>query len=253
MFSVIIPTYKEEKYIGRLLESIKKQHLQPSEIIVADRLSGDRTREIAKSFGCKIVEGGTIPVARNAGAKAAKEEILVFLDADCTLPAQDFFNKVIGQFTYKDVDVATCFTRDIYEKKAFPVPTQGVLNGIRFVNLITSKLFGKILGEAGAFIICKKKVLEELGWFKTEMKTMEDTDFFRRALVAGKKYTVIGKFVATSNRRYSKRGPISFLKIIGLTAATLLAYAFGAKVFKSLKKKYDKQTGEVGGGENPKI
>jgi glycosyltransferase involved in cell wall biosynthesis len=36
MLSVIIPTYNEEKYLGRLLRLIKDQSSQPKEIIVAD-------------------------------------------------------------------------------------------------------------------------------------------------------------------------------------------------------------------------
>jgi len=61
MFSVIIPSLNEEKYLGRLLDSIQQQHLKPAEIIIADAHSKDRTREIARKYGCKIVDGEGIP------------------------------------------------------------------------------------------------------------------------------------------------------------------------------------------------
>jgi len=67
MISIIIPTYREEKYIGRLLESVRKQKVKGKsggigiEVIVADRKSGDKTRKIAKKYGCKVVEGATVP------------------------------------------------------------------------------------------------------------------------------------------------------------------------------------------------
>ncbi|MEN6592532.1 MAG: glycosyltransferase family A protein, partial [Methanobacterium sp.] len=56
--SIIIPTYNEEEYLPYLLESIKRQDFTDYEVIVADAHSTDKTREIAKSFGAKIVDGG---------------------------------------------------------------------------------------------------------------------------------------------------------------------------------------------------
>ena len=59
MLSIIIPTLNEEKYLPLLLEAIKKQKVDGNlEIIVADAGSQDRTIEIARDFGCKIVPGG---------------------------------------------------------------------------------------------------------------------------------------------------------------------------------------------------
>ncbi len=73
MISIIIPTLNEEKYLPKLLRSIKEQDFKEElEIIVADANSEDKTREIAKKFSCKIVEGGLPAKARNEGAKIAK-------------------------------------------------------------------------------------------------------------------------------------------------------------------------------------
>ncbi len=84
--SIIIPAKNEEKYLPRLLESIKKQTTQPYEIIVADAGSTDRTVEVAKKYGAKVIKGGIPQVGRNNGAKQAKTDIIVFLDADVILP-----------------------------------------------------------------------------------------------------------------------------------------------------------------------
>jgi glycosyltransferase involved in cell wall biosynthesis len=56
--SVIIPTRNEEDFLPRLLDGIVRQSQRPSEVIVADNHSSDRTREIAKEYGCIIVPGG---------------------------------------------------------------------------------------------------------------------------------------------------------------------------------------------------
>ena len=73
MLSIIIPTLNEEKLLSLLLKEIKKQNFLDYEIIVADANSGDKTVEIAKSFGCKIVKGGLPPKGRNEGAKSLGE------------------------------------------------------------------------------------------------------------------------------------------------------------------------------------
>ncbi len=95
LISIIIPTKNEEKYLPQLLESIKKQTVQPYEIIVADAGSTDRTVEIAKKYGAKVVKGGLPGVGRNNGARAAKGDIFVFLDADTVLPKKSFLGDLV--------------------------------------------------------------------------------------------------------------------------------------------------------------
>ena len=46
MLSIIIPTLNEEKYLPKLLESIKKQDFTRYEIIVADADSIDKTKHV---------------------------------------------------------------------------------------------------------------------------------------------------------------------------------------------------------------
>ena len=70
--SIIIPTYNEEEYLHKLLDSIKSQSFSDYEIIVADANSKDNTREIAISYGCKVVNGGLPAIGRNNGAKVAE-------------------------------------------------------------------------------------------------------------------------------------------------------------------------------------
>ena len=82
MLSVIIPTYNEENYLGVLLECLKNQTFRDFEVIVADADSKDKTREIAKKTDTKIVKGGRQAFGRNNGAKSARGDILVFMDAD---------------------------------------------------------------------------------------------------------------------------------------------------------------------------
>jgi glycosyltransferase involved in cell wall biosynthesis len=100
MLSIIIPSYNEEKYLPKLLKSIKKQDFKDYEIIVADNNSKDNTRQIALSYGAQIVDGGRPATARNNGVKVAKGDYLLFLDADTILP-QHCLSKALNQFNKK--------------------------------------------------------------------------------------------------------------------------------------------------------
>ncbi len=88
LVSVIIPTYNEEKDIVQCLESIEKQTYKHIEILIVDDGSTDKTREIVQQYKRVrlIPQAHQGPgAARNLGAKNAKGEILVLIDADMVL------------------------------------------------------------------------------------------------------------------------------------------------------------------------
>ena len=100
MLSIVIPTLNEEKYLPRLLDSIKNQDFYDYEIIVSDAESSDKTIEIAKKYGAKTLVYTTTkhPSAqRNEGAKIAKGELLLFLDADVVL-TPGFLTSALKEF-----------------------------------------------------------------------------------------------------------------------------------------------------------
>ena len=95
-FSIIIPAYNEARLLPRLLDSIKiaADHYgrENIEVIVADNLSDDQTREVAESKGSRIatVTKRRIAAARNGGAMIASGEILCFIDADSAIHPETF-------------------------------------------------------------------------------------------------------------------------------------------------------------------
>lgn len=88
LVTVIIPVYNEEKDIEECLESIQKQTYAPIETVIVDDGSTDRTLELAKRYRnvhiLKQKHQGP-GAARNLGAKKARGEILVLIDADMVL------------------------------------------------------------------------------------------------------------------------------------------------------------------------
>lgn len=87
LVSIIIPVFNEEKNIGRLLKSIKKQTYKKIETIVVDDGSKDSTVAVSKKFTNKVFirKHAERSVQRNFGASKAKGKYLVFLDADMEL------------------------------------------------------------------------------------------------------------------------------------------------------------------------
>ena len=107
--SIIIPTKNEEKYLPRLLQSLKNQTVQPLEIIVADAKSEDLTVKIARDFGAKIVKGGRPAVGRNSGAKIARGDIFMFIDADIVLEDEKTLENAYKEFEERQSDVSEVY------------------------------------------------------------------------------------------------------------------------------------------------
>lgn len=86
--SVVVPTLNEERMITACLESIGEHG--DVEVVISDGGSRDRTLEVARTArpGVRVVEG---PAGRGGqlarGAAAARGGTLLFLHADCRLPA----------------------------------------------------------------------------------------------------------------------------------------------------------------------
>ena len=96
--SVVIPAHNEQAYLPRLLDTVdvareryrRGRHLV--EVVVADNASTDRTSEIARSRGCRVVEvqERRIATVRNRGAAAADGWLLAFIDADMRIHPETF-------------------------------------------------------------------------------------------------------------------------------------------------------------------
>lgn len=106
--SVVVPTYNEEDYIEGCLKALQNQTKKPFEIIVVDNNSTDRTSEIAKSYGAKVVKEKKKGVifARNKGFDSAKGDIIARCDAD-SRPTPQWIEKIIYNFRNRPIDALT--------------------------------------------------------------------------------------------------------------------------------------------------
>ena len=84
--SIIVPTKNSAETLLACLTSIKNQTYPNIEYIVVDNYSSDTTQDIAKNNEAHlIIAGNERSSQRNAGAKYAKGEFLVFIDSDMEL------------------------------------------------------------------------------------------------------------------------------------------------------------------------
>ena len=86
--SVAIATFNEERNIAKCLESVKDW---VDEIIVVDGSSTDKTREIARQFGAKVIKTTNKPIFhinKNIAINACHGDWILQLDADEIVPPE---------------------------------------------------------------------------------------------------------------------------------------------------------------------
>jgi len=202
--SIVIPTLNEEKLLPVLLESIKKQKGVNMEIIVADNNSTDNTRKIAVSYGAKIVNGGLPAEARNNGAKASSNDIILFLDADVILPAPDFFKKTLFEFNKNNFGIATCEFYPISDKTIDKIFHQAA-------NFYLKKTHSLMPHIPGFCIFVSKNIHEKINGFDETLKLAEDHDYAQRVGKIAKFGFLKSYPILVSVRRFERDGHFNIL------------------------------------------
>ena len=111
--SIVIRCLNEEEHIGRLLAGIRRQTLQPIEIIIVDSGSTDATLEIASRFSVRILsiepESFSFGRSLNLGCEAALGEITVIVSAHVYPVYDTWLEELVTGFD--DPEVALIYGR----------------------------------------------------------------------------------------------------------------------------------------------
>lgn len=204
-FSFIIPAFNEEDYIGRCINSIKTQEDDFCEIIVVDNKSTDKTAQIAKNLGCKVVKEKKrgISPARNKGARVAGGNYLCFIDADGVL-CSDWIKKIKGSLKEEKVDAVAGLNvfehQNVVKKVWYNTYTLFAYLGLFFSNLLFKRLF-----LSGNNVVIKKSLFFKMGGF--EPVVGEDVWLSKRFWAVGGKGVFNPKMIVYySSRGFDKNG-----------------------------------------------
>lgn len=196
--SVVIPTLNEARRLSRLLDSLQGQTQPPDEIIIADAGSEDGTREVALSYGAVVVPGGLPGVGRNAGARVANGDLLLFLDADVLL-TPDFIEKALGEFSNADYRIATALIDSLEEDLSLRVLAEAT-------NLFLLVVQNFVPHAPGFCILVKREVHKAIDGFNETARMAEDHDYVQRAAMMARFGILTSVRVSVSMRRLEKEG-----------------------------------------------
>ena len=174
--SIIVPAFNEERLLPDSLQRIRTAMQAfadagwTSELIVCDNNSTDRTAEIARAAGARVVfePVNQIARARNTGASVASGDWLVFVDADSYPDAGLFREAADAIKTGRYVAGGATVRIDT---------TNLVARGIVAWWNLTSRI---TRWAAGSFIFCEARTFRRIGGFGQEWYAAEEIDLFRR-------------------------------------------------------------------------
>lgn len=192
--SLIIPTLNAERYMPDIISALNKQSVGVDEIIIVDSESNDKTVEMAKAAGYKVLpvkrkdfdHGGT----RNYAASKATGDVILFLSHDA-LPADEYYveNLIKG---FENPEVVMISARQLPRKNA--KADEALVREFNYPkeSFIRDKSDIERLGIKAYFFsdVCsayRKDFFEEIGGFDSPILTNEDMLMAARALEADKK------------------------------------------------------------------
>jgi len=215
--SIVIPAFNEAAYIAKTLGSLFKASLSYGtnvEAIVVDNNSTDATAEIARSFGATVVYEpvNQIARARNAGARAASGDCLVFLDAD-TIIEGDILDKV----------AATLASGQVIGGGAWAEPDSDWLGRFVFKYLINMALAIRNV-TVGPFLYCDRAAFQKVGGFDEALYAAEEFSLASRLKEEGRRANKQWQIIRYDRRHRVVTSARKFRRFGGLEMAVQNAH-----------------------------
>lgn len=212
VFSIIIPTLNEEKYLPRLLQDLATQSYREFEVIIVDGNSNDGTLDQAKKFRkllpyLKVLTSPKrhVCIQRNRGAEVARADTFVFMDADNRLPSF-FLQGLKYRLETTPIDIATCWFKSDSDSKRDK-------NIAAAINLATDLLKNSpepLFMES--LTIANRDVFNNLGGFDPTVHLAEGRALNLKARKMKYTFTIFkDPWYIYSFRRIHKYGPIQLL------------------------------------------
>ena len=213
LLSIVMPCLNEEGAIAAALEALAPLRRRGTEVIVVDGGSADATMSRAAGGADHVIASARGRAAQmNAGAALARGDVVLFLHADTTLPADAdaliregiaTSGRAWGRF-----DVSICGAHPLFSVVA------AAMN-------VRSRLTGIATGDQGIFVV--RELLERVGGYPP-IALMEDVALSALLRRHGRALCIRQR-ASTSGRRWEKHG---VLRTVLLMWRLRLAYALGA-------------------------
>ena len=194
------------------------------EMIIADANSKDNTREIAKFYGCRVVEGGLPAAGRNNGARVARGDILIFADSDTIWP-DNFLILAIAEFEKRRLDVAGTLQT--------PIRNGYIIKDIenKFYYELANFFMKLMENSRRPFMqVCmfvRKEVHETIGGFDESIWFGEDFEYAVRAVHRGYRFGILdNEKIQLSSRRFEKEGFLLAFKYLYYNLARFFGHEF---------------------------
>ena len=202
MLSVIVPIYNEEKYIAKCIDSILEQDFPKDEleIILADGMSQDCTREIVAKYTAKYPFISLIdnpkriaPWAMNLAVKEAKGDVIMRLDAHA-IYEKNYFSALVRALKVYDADNvgAVCRT-DVLNKTPKTLAIREVLSNKFGVGNSTFRtgISGVQEVETVPFGCWKREVFEKYGMYDVRLVRNQDIELNKRIIRGGGRIVIV--------------------------------------------------------------
>lgn len=213
MLSIIVPAHNEEALLRDTLQAIRAAAPadEPWELLVVDDDSTDRTAEIARAEGAEVVPVRLRKIAavRNAGAKEAAGEYLLFVDAD-TLVTPAAVAAALGAMRAGAVGGGAMFRME-----------RNAPWWARTMMALTAWLMVVTKLAAGCFIYARRQDFEAVGGFDETYYASEEV-WLSRALKRRGRFVVLHTRVLTSARKFRQY-------TLGQTLKTMWRMAVGGQ------------------------
>lgn len=222
-FSVIIPAHNEERYIGKCIEAVKRASEKVGndkvQIIVSANRCTDMTVDIAGAMGAEVCENTVkcISSVRNDGARLAKGDIIVTIDADSRMTEDSLAEIKTMLESGKFIGGGT--------RAKFDRMSLGIFFSAAYVALNVIPIMKKHKAVLmGGMFWCYREDFEALGGFDETLVSLEDMDFAIRLKQLGdkrgQKYGVLKRSrIITSSRKFDEFGDWYLIKDKKLTKA----------------------------------
>lgn len=110
--SVVMPTYNREKHLEKILDSLCRQTYPKDklEIVIADGYSSDDTIDIAKKYGCIIIQHETIDAEkrRKMAVEKATGDLIFMVDDDNYFPNENILINMVHAMNKENINACEC-------------------------------------------------------------------------------------------------------------------------------------------------